>query len=302
MKVAALAGGTGGAKLLAGLQEAVTEPAAIVNTADDDVLYGVHVSPDVDMTLYRLSGLLDEARGWGIKGDTFHVVDRLLSLGHDGWFSLGDRDLATCMLRTEMLAAGASLTEATERLRDALGVRARVLPMTDEPVRTMVRTRDGRTLTFQEYFVRERHRPEIANVTFDGIRSAKPTPQVLEALNDADAVIICPSNPVVSIGPILELHEVRSTLHRHERVIAVSPLVGGRALKGPAEGMMKAAGLEVSVRGVAKCYEGLIDVLVIDEADAAEASSLRSAGMEVLVTNTIMRDEETAVALARAIL
>lgn len=302
MEVTALAGGTGGAKLLAGLQQALLNPTAIVNTGDDDVVYGVHVSPDVDMVTYWLAGAADVERGWGLEGDTFHVVERLRALGHEGWFNLGDRDLATCLFRTEALRGGSLLSQVTDAIRRSLGVTTTILPMSDDRVRTRIVTNDGRDLSFQEYFVRERHRPRVRKVIFEGMHAAKPAPGVLDAIKDADVVIVCPSNPIVSVAPILGLPDVRPTLRDHPRVIAVSPIVRGAPLKGPADELLRSTGSDVSASGVAALYRDFVNVFVVDATDTTEAERVRALGLEPLVTDTIMTDRDAARRLARAIL
>ena len=303
MKVAALAGGVGGAKLLVGLQrELGSNLTAIVNTADDAVFYGVHVSPDVDIVTYWLAGVADTERGWGLRDDRFTVMEALRALGAEAWFNLGDRDLATCIYRTGRLREGAGLVAITEEIGSRLGVEARVMPMSEDDVRTFVRTSDGRTLGFQEYFVRERHEPDVAEVWFDGIEDAKPAPGVLDALTSSDLIVICPSNPVVSVGPILELPEVRDTLARHPNVTAVSPIVQRAALKGPADRLLSLLGVEASAAGVAKSYADLCDSFVLDERDRAEAPAVDSLGVRALVTDTIMSDEDASARLASVLL
>lgn len=304
MKVAALAGGVGGSKLLVGLQQALPdgELTAIVNTGDDAVIYDVHVSPDVDIVTYWLSGDADFERGWGIKDDTFAVIDALARLGLETWFRLGDRDLATCMHRTSRLRQGATLSAVTDEIRTALGVPTRILPMSDEMVATRIDTADGRTLEFQEYFVRERCAPEVTNVRFAGIADAKPSPGLLDSLRDADAVIVCPSNPVVSIGPILALPEVREVLVEHQRVIAVSPIVGGKAIKGPAEKLLPTLDVEVGAAGVAKLYADFCDIFVVDQMDEAAVAEIRELGIEALAYPTILSAHDASLRLARAIL
>ena len=272
MRVVVLAGGTGGAKLAAGMQEILGESLAVlVNTADDVEVLGVHVSPDPDLVTYWLSGEIDEKRGWGIAGDAFAAFGRLVDLGAPGWFGLGDRDLATCLRRRERLEAGERATVVQGKIARALGARARVLPMSDEPVRTRVRTPDGR-VGLQEFLVRERSEPPILDVEFAGIADAAPTPEVADALAGAEAVVIGPSNPVISIGPILAVPGMRELIvGASAPVVAVSPYVGGRILKGPTNEFMAAAGHEPSTMGVAAAYEGLLDGLVIDAGEPAPA-------------------------------
>lgn len=302
MRVTALAGGVGGAKLLVGLDQTGAETTAIINTGDDAVIYGVHVSPDIDICTYWLAGIADTAKGWGIQNDTFDLVASWGKLGGDNWFSLGDRDLATCLFRTQRLSEGATLTGVTDEIRTALGVEMRLLPMSDDPVRTKIKTVDGDVLEFQEYFVRERQQPEVAEVRFAGLADAKPGPDVLSSIRSADVVVLCPSNPIVSIAPILALPEVRATLVAHPRVIAFSPIVGGAALKGPADKMLRSQGIDVSAAGVAGLYRDFVNAFVIDHADEREALDIEAMGIEVVVTDTIMTDHERSRMLAEAIL
>ena len=302
MRVTALAGGVGGAKLLVGLQRATDDLTAIVNTADDAVFYDVHVSPDVDIVTYWLAGLADTERGWGIAGDTFEVIDALGRLGTETWFRLGDRDLATCMFRTGRLRAGDTLGAVTDAIRRGMGVPTRILPMSDEPVSTRLVTSDGRTLEFQEYFVAERQEPEISEIRFAGIADAKPAPGVLESIEAADKVILCPSNPVVSIGPILALPEIRDALKVHPSVTAVSPIVRGAPLKGPADKLMKAIGADVSASGVAALYQDFVDLFVVDATDAGEIDRVEALGIGAVGLDTIMTDHDASERLARALL
>jgi LPPG:FO 2-phospho-L-lactate transferase len=300
VKVTALAGGVGGAKLLVGLDRAVgTDLTAIVNTGDDARLYGVHVSPDVDIVTYWLSGLADTERGWGIRGDSFELVDALGRLGHESWFRLGDRDFATCLYRTERLDGGEPLSAITEDIRTALGARPVILPMTDARVATMVTTSDGRVLDFQEYFVKERTEPEVTEVSFDGIGGAAPAPGVLDSIADADMVVLCPSNPIVSIEPIVGLEGVRATLRAHPRVVAVSPIVRGAALKGPADRLLRSLGAQASASGVAEMYADFCDTFIVDASDEEELVKVEAAGMNAVAFDTIMRDHDSSERLAR---
>lgn len=269
-KVTLLSGGTGGAKLAAGLQDLVGEELTVIaNTGDDADLLGVHISPDPDLITYWLCGEIDQERGWGVRGEGFEVAERLHGLGEPDWFGLGDRDLATCLRRRRLLDGGARQTEAQLEIAGALGARARVLPMCDEPVRTRVRTAGG-WMSLQEYMVRERAEPEIEEVAFEGVERASPSAEVLGALAEADAIAIGPSNPVISIGPILALPGMREALSRAPApVVAVSPFVGGEALKGPTEKCMHAADMKPSSEGVATLYEEVADGLVVDEGDPA---------------------------------
>ena len=304
MDVTALAGGVGGSKLLIGLQDApaASELTAIVNTADDTSMYGVYVSPDVDIVTYWLSGLADMERGWGLKDDTFDVIAGLERLGTETWFSLGDRDFATCLFRTNRMAAGATLSAVTDEIRRALGVGARILPMSDDPVRTRIVTEDGRTLEFQEYFVKERQVPAVREVRFAGIGDAKPAPGVIEAIQDAERVILCPSNPVVSLAPILTLSGVRDALKEHPHVIAVSPIVGGRAVKGPADRMLATTGAEVSAAGVARLYADFCNTFVLDDRDGDHIGIVEELGMRAVATDTLMTDRDRSRALATTLL
>jgi LPPG:FO 2-phospho-L-lactate transferase len=283
-----LAGGTGGAKLAAGFAGRL-DPAdltVIANTGDDEEFWGLLVCPDVDAVIYRLAGVFNERAGYGQNDETFHALDALQRLGEQTWFRLGDKDLAFHVLRTEMLRRGVTLTEACLELCTRLGVRARVLPMTDQPVRTRCVTERG-TFSLQEYFVRERLEPPIVAITFDGIEAARPTSAVLGALDGADLIVIGPSNPLISIDPILKL--VGPHLRR-ERVVAVTPLVGGVALKGPTVEMMRALGLEVSPVEVARRYQDVASGFVLDETDRDLAPSIEGLGYKVKVARTVMDD------------
>jgi len=303
VKVAALAGGVGGAKLLVGLQKLVgSDLTAIVNTGDDAELYGVHVSPDLDIVTYWLAGIADYERGWGIEADTFHLIGALEQLGEEAWFRLGDRDFATCLARTRRLRAGTTLSEVSGDLTRRLGVVARVLPMSDDPVRTVVETSDGRRLEFQEYFVKERNRPEVAAVSFDGLDDARPSPGVLDALADADLVILCPSNPFLSIGPIMSLVGVNETLGAHPRVIAVSPIVRGAALRGPADRLLESLGAGAGASAVARLYAGFCDVFVVDASDPEELALVEELGIRAVALPSIMRDHSASERLASSLL
>jgi LPPG:FO 2-phospho-L-lactate transferase len=298
VNVTALAGGVGGAKLLVGL-DAVSDLTAVVNVGDDDTIYGVHVSPDVDICTYWLTGIADTEQGWGISGDTFTMVDAFAALGGDAWFRLGDRDLATCLFRTRLLADGVPLSIVTDEIRRALGASAIILPASDDPLRTQIVTRDGRTLSFQEYFVKERQAPEVAEVMFAGVADAKPAPGVLDAIAGADKVLICPSNPLLSVGPILSLPGVRDALRDHREVVAVSPIVRGVALKGPADRIMRSTGLEPRASEVARLYADFVDTFVIDSTDRDESARVRGLGIEVATMDTIMTDRAASTTLAR---
>lgn len=302
MKVVALAGGVGGAKLASGLQETLRDGdlAVVVNTADDFDLYGLRICPDLDTAMYTLSGMVNPATGWGLADESFNALGMMVRYGKDTWFKLGDRDFATHILRTARLRAGETLTRTTADLSRALGVPSAILPMCDEPVATVVETPDG-PLEFQDYFVRRAQKDEVLGVRFKGIEAARPTQAVLDALSGADLVVFCPSNPIVSLGPILALPGMREALAAAPRV-AVSPIVGGRALKGPADRMLRSLGHEVSAAGVARIYEGLLDGMVVDEGDGEDRPSIAALGMRVLATDAVMRDEADRARLAREVL
>lgn len=287
MRAVVLAGGTGGAKLAAGLQELIGEELSVVaNTGDDLEALGVHVSPDPDLITYWLSGEIDEDRGWGIRGDSFTAFERLRDLGAPDWFALSDRDLATCLRRRALLDSGVRPTEAQLEIAAALGVRARVLPMSDRPVRTRVKTPDG-WLDLQRFLVAERAEPEIEAVDLEGIDDAAPTSEVAEAIAGAEAILIGPSNPVISIGPILAVPGMGEAIRAAPApVVAVSPFVGGRVIKGPTDRFMASTGRTPSAAGVAAAYEGLIDGLVVDAGDPDPPPS----APEVLSIPTLMDD------------
>ena len=289
--IAVFTGGTGGTKLAEGLQQVLAphDLAVVVNTGDDLEWWGLHVSPDVDSVLYGLAGRLSKDRGWGVDDDSFRCLERMRQLGQPSWFALGDLDLATHLTRTAMLRAGKTLTDATAELARKLGIGARVLPMSDDRVSTMLDTAKG-TLTFQEYFVRERHQVEVHAVRFEGAEQARPAPGVLASIAGADAIVFAPSNPVTSIGPILAVPGIRDALRRTPApVIAVSPIVGGAAVSGPAAVLMKMMGWPSSIAGVAKAYEDFLDVLIADHADESEAARMSSGKLRVVCSNTIMR-------------
>jgi LPPG:FO 2-phospho-L-lactate transferase len=299
VKVVVLAGGTGGAKLAAGVSELIGEGLTVVaNTADDIEIFGVHVSPDPDLCTYWLSGEIDAERGWGIAGDSHATFERLVELGAPGWFRLGDRDFATCLRRRLLLDSGARQTEAQLQIAAALGVRARVLPMCDAPVRTRVRTAAG-PLGLQEFLVRERAEPEIEGIELAGIDAAAPTLEIEDAIGAADAIVIGPSNPVISIGPILAVPGMRALLAAARApVVAVSPFVAGEVIKGPTDAFMRAVGSEPSAAGVARAYEGVIDALVVDAADPDPPT----AGVESHSLDTLMSGAERRREVAAAVL
>jgi len=302
--IAALAGGVGASKLLLGLHD-VMDPrdvTVIVNTGDDITLHGLKISPDLDIVTYTLAGVVDESKGWGYRGETFHALKRLAALGRIHWFNLGDRDLATHIHRSAMLAEGRSLSDAAESIRLALGVKVRILPMCDQPVPTMIDTAEGE-LHFQEYLVKRRAQPVVRGIRFDSVNTARPARGVLEAIRDADRVLICPSNPLISIGPILAVPGILEALRaRRKDVIAVCPIVGGKSLKGPSDKMLAELGYEASALGVAKLYADFTGTFVIDPADKMQAASIRKLGMEVEVVPTVMKTRTQKRKLARSLL
>jgi LPPG:FO 2-phospho-L-lactate transferase len=299
MKIACLCGGVGAARFLQGLVQ-VVDPSnitAIVNTGDDIEINGLMVSPDIDIVIYHLAGVVDEERGWGIRDDTFNCLKAMERFNLETWFKLGDADLATHIFRTQLLRRGLRLSEVTEIERKAFGVTVKVVPMTDDKVTTMVKV-DGKWTHFQDYMVKMTCRGVVEGVGFAGIEKAKPAPGVLEALEEADVIIIPPSNPIVSIRPILSIEGVKDIVAKAERVVAVSPIVGGRTIKGPADKLMAALGYEVSPKGVAEIYKSLIKFMVIDQVDSHYAPQIEQMNIKVGVTNTIMRDLESKKALA----
>jgi LPPG:FO 2-phospho-L-lactate transferase len=302
--IVALAGGTGAAKLLRGLAS-VTEPARLFivgNTGDDLAWWGLRVSPDLDSVTYALAGLLDVKRGWGVRDDTFHCREAMERLGGETWFRLGDHDLATHLRRTLLLQAGASLSEATRAIAASLGVTARLVPMSDDPVRTELRTDHG-WLSLEEFFVRERCAPEVFEVAYRGAEAARPAPGVLDAVGAAEAVVVCCSNPVTSIGPILAVPGIVDALTATPApVVGVSPIVAGQAVSGPAAKLLAARGLDVSPLGVAHAYRPWLDALVVDRADAAHASALERRAVRPVLTDALMPDGTAEARLARVVL
>lgn len=302
--VTVLSGGVGGAKLVLGMARWVegAHLNIIVNTADDAVFHGFHVSPDLDTTLYTLAGIANPKTGWGIVRDTFHASSALEKYGEETWFRLGDRDLGTHILRTKLLNEGKTLTEITSRFSRQLDVQTRILPMTEQRVETLVKL-GGKWISFQDYFVLKRWKGVVNRIQFTGIRQAEPTPQVRDALKKADLIVIAPSNPVVSILPILSLHGFKDYLKKAGALkIAVSPFIEYRAFSGPAKELMETMGYEGSSLGLAKFYKGLIDLLVIDRRDAEMQEEIESLGIRVIVTNTTMKALRDKIRLAKEIL
>jgi LPPG:FO 2-phospho-L-lactate transferase len=297
--IVVLTGGTGGAKFVQGLQQVVRpeELTVIVNTGDDLNWWGLHVSPDIDSVVYALAGILSTDRGWGVEGDTFSCLDWMKQLGAPGWFQLGDRDLATHLRRTQLLRGGKSLAEATADIAASFGVRSNVLPMSNDRVETRVLTTIG-DLSFQEYFVRERFQVDVQEVRYVGSEIAHAAPGVVEALMSADSIFVAPSNPITSIGPLLAISEIREALKKTPAtVVAISPIVAGAAVSGPAGALMRAHGLPVSPEGLATYYRDLVDVLIIDKQDAG-ATPAKIDEMEVASANTLMKRMEDKAALA----
>jgi len=303
-RIVCLAGGVGAARFLQGLVRVFPEEkiTVIVNTGDDIELHGLHISPDIDIVTYTLAGVVDEERGWGLRGDTFRCLEMLRRYGHESWFNLGDGDLATHVSRTRLLREGLSLSEVTERHRRALGVKPKILPMTDDRFETRIETDLG-TMHFQEYLVKRGASDPVKGISFEGASSAKPAAGVLDSMMTSDSVIICPSNPIVSIGTILSVRGVRDALREtNARVAAVSPIVGGAPIKGPADKLMRGLGLEVSSYSVANLYRDFLDIFIIDDMDVAEKGKIEDLGMEVIMTNTILRTPLDKVNLARSVL
>src|SRR5438876_3048476 len=302
--IVVLAGGVGAARFLQGLVQVVPQErlTVIVNTGDDRDFYGLHVSPDLDIVMYTLSGLVDEAHGWGIRNDTYNTMQQLTSYGNEDWFMLGDRDLATHIHRTNLLRQGKALNEITEELRKQFGLTLRILPMSDQNVTTQIQTPVG-LLHFQEYMVKRRCADAVLDVVFAGASESHPAPGVLDAIKDAEAILIAPSNPIVSIGSILAVPGIHDMLHEASgMVVAVSPIVGGTPIKGPADKLMRGLGMEVSAVGVARCYRDFLDVMIIDQQDAQLVSEIEDLGIPTVTTNTIMHNSEAKAALAREVL
>ncbi len=302
--IVTLAGGVGAARFLEGLVQVVPPETitAIVNTGDDFELHGLYIAPDLDIITCTLAGVIDRPQGWGIMGDSYACLEWLGRLGAPTWFNLGDRDLALHIQRTALLRSGYTLSQVVAQFRQALGVTIQILPMSDQPVPTHVLTPAGE-LHFEEYFVQRRAADEVLGVRFVGVEQAAPAPGVLEAIREAETVLLAPSNPIVSIGPILAIPGIRAALRQTAApVVAVSPIVGGTAIKGPAVPLMRAAGLEISAVGIAQTYRDLLDVIVIDQVDAPLRDAVEALGIRAIVTDTIMRGLAEKVNLARVAL
>jgi len=302
--ITALAGGVGAARFLTGIVKLVNgkDLSIIVNTGDDIELFGLHISPDVDIVTYTLAGIVDEEKGWGIKGDTFSCLEALRRLGCETWFNLGDRDLATHMFRTALLKNGFKLSDITAQVSHALGLDVAIFPMTDDKFETRIRTDVG-SVHFQEYLVKRGAKDEVLGVEFLGAESAKPAAGVVESIMEAELVVICPSNPIVSIGTILAVNGVRDALRRTDaKKVAISPIIAGAPVKGPADKLLRGLGFEVSAYSVAKLYSDFLDTFILDTADSAEKNKIEKLGIEVKVANTIMRRLENKIELAKAVL
>jgi LPPG:FO 2-phospho-L-lactate transferase len=305
MIITALAGGVGASKLLEGLVRAMPpeDLSIIINTGDDIDLFGLYIAPDLDIVTYTLAGIVNPATGWGIKDDSFRCLDLLLRYtGGERWFNLGDQDLATHIFRTQMMREGHTLTEVADRVRRSLGVKPRILPMTNTHTPTTVVTDEG-DLHFQEYLIKRRTEPAVKAIRFENIESSVPAPGVAEAIMQAEAVIICPSNPLISIGPILAVPGIRDLLKKTKStVVAISPIVGGVSLKGPTDRMLADLGMEVSAKQVARLFADFLDIFILDRRDEAAADGIEQLGVNVIIADTVMSDSEKKLALAKTTL
>jgi LPPG:FO 2-phospho-L-lactate transferase len=302
--IVVLAGGVGAARFLEGVVQVVPqeEITVIANTGDDREFYGLVVSPDTDIVMYTLAGIVDEKNGWGIRNDTYYTMQQLTSYGNEDWFLLGDRDLATHIHRTNRLKQGKTLSEITDELCQSLGLKLRIVPMSNQPIATHIQTPAG-LFHFEEYMIQRKCSDEVQDVIFVGAGKAKPAPGVIDAIKQAEAIFIAPSNPIVSIGSILSVPSIHDALHEASgQIVAVSPIVGGAPIKGPADKLMRGLHMEVSAVGVARKYRDFLDVMVIDTQDAHLAERIEDLGIPVSVTNTIMRDQSTKAELARHVL
>ncbi|MGH0038075.1 MAG: 2-phospho-L-lactate transferase [Myxococcota bacterium] len=303
--VVALAGGVGAARLLRGLVRAVPAESitAIVNTGDDRRFYGVHVSPDLDIVTYTLAGVVDRQKGYGLVGDAHRVIDRLEALGHETWFRLGDQDFANCLHRTLRLGQGAGLAEVADELRRAYAVPIRILPMSEDPCPTLIELSGGTKVHFEEYLARDGAPDDVQGVDLSAAAAARPAPGVVEAIEGARVIVVCPSNPVVSIGPILAVPGLREAIERSAApVVAISPIVGGAPVKGPAAQLLRGTGREVSALGVARLYAGLADAFVLDRRDAELLPAVEALGLRAVAVDSLMVDAEASERLARAAL
>ena len=303
--ITALGGGVGAAKFLKGLTKLVPykELTLIINTADDIELYGFNISPDIDTIIYRLSGNIDTDKGWGLKDDSLNVLNSLSAFGVETWFGLGDRDFATQVFKKELSQSGKTKTEITNLTASSFGLEnLNILPMSDESVETWIETSQGK-MHFQEYYIKHRMQPEVQGINLRGITEANPSPGVLEAITKSELIIICPSNPIISIGPILDVKGIREEIvNSPAKVIAVSPLIGGKPLKGPADKLMRGLGLEASSSEIANLYKDFLDVMVLDDSDSGEVERINSLGIKTFVTDTIMTDDEKSKILSEKII
>ena len=308
MKITALAGGVGASKFLSGLQRVLSESEArdltiVVNTGDDIQMFGLYIAPDLDIVTYTLAGVVNPATGWGIANDSFHCLERLIGyLDEDRWFNLGDRDLATHIYRTQQLRAGKSLTEVADKLRRSFHLPMQILPMSDLHTPTTIVTADGE-MHFQEYLIRRRAEPTIKSIRFENIELARPAAGVLEAILEADVVIVCPSNPLISIGPIVAVPGIRQALvETTANVVAISPVVGGASLKGPTDRMLRDLGMEVTAPQVARLYRDFVDLFLLDEVDEAERGAVEALGIATRTAQTVMKTEDDKERLARSLI
>jgi LPPG:FO 2-phospho-L-lactate transferase len=302
--ITALAGGVGAAKFLTGLLQIVRQEdvSVIVNTGDDIEMFGLHVSPDIDIVSYTLAGIVDEEKGWGIKHDTFECLGMLKKFGLETWFNLGDRDLATSIFRTGLLEKGYSLSKVTEEICRVLGLRLNIMPMTNDKFETRIKISEG-SVHFEDYLVKRQAKDKVLGVEFVGADNARPSPNVVDSIMQSEVVVVCPSNPIVSIGTILAVEGIRDALRKTSaRVVAVSPIVAGAPIKGPADKLLRGMGLEVSAFSVAKLYADFLDTFVIDNADAAEKTRIEKLGITIRTTNAIMKSLEDKVQLAKTVL
>ncbi|MEX0999112.1 MAG: 2-phospho-L-lactate transferase [Thermodesulfobacteriota bacterium] len=304
--ITALGGGVGAAKFLEGLCSVIGDEQlnVIVNTGDDICLNGLNISPDIDTVIYRLSGVIDKNKGWGLDGDTFNSLNSLERFGLDTWFNIGDKDIATHIYRTYLRGKGHTPTEITSKISEAFNIpqNIKIIPMTDQDVETWIQTNEGE-MHFQEYLVKRRMVPQVCRVTIRGINHASPAPGVIDSIMNARAVIVCPSNPIISIGPIVQVRGVRDALKKTQaRIIAISPLVGGMPLKGPADRLMRGLGLEVSSAQIARLYSDFLDTMVIDVEDGHENQEIADLGLKTLVVDTVMSDSKKAATLASSVL
>lgn len=301
MKTVALAGGVGAARLLRGLTKLVPprDLTIIGNTGDDFTLYGLHISPDLDTIMYTLAGIVNETNGWGIKNDTHNTLKTLGKLGQETWFKLGDKDLATHIIRTKLLKEGKSLAQATAQLMKMYNLKTKLVPMSNQPVHTKI-VSPTQTMDFQEYFVRHQTKPRVTNVIYENAEKSEPAPGIVEAIDHARRIIICPSNPILSIAPILAIPAIRRALQATKAyTVAISPIIAGKTIKGPAAKIMNSMGLDASAIGVAKYYKDTADEIIIDQIDASQRNQIQKLRLKVTITNTIMKNLEDSTHLSR---